>query len=109
MVDAIVLSGGGIEVERFPGLDPKVPQKAQIPLLGQPMVEWVVDALRSCPQIGRIVVVGHESLETLALRKMAAAVLPEADGIASNLRAGLDALPNAARVLGLSSDLPLLT
>src|SRR2546423_94772 len=106
MIDAIVLSGGEIEPERFPGLAAGTARRARVLILDTPMVEWVVRGLRDCRQIGRIVVVGHESLETLTLRALDATVTLEAGGIAENLRAGLDALPGARRILALSGDLP---
>ncbi|MBI3910400.1 MAG: nucleotidyltransferase family protein [Armatimonadetes bacterium] len=109
MVDALVLSGGAMEKERFRGFDPAIARKAQIPILGRPMVEWTVRGLRSCPQIGRIIVVGDQSLDTPALRELDATVIPERGDISENLRAGLQALPDARRVLVLSGDLPLLT
>ena len=109
MVDALILAGGAIERERFEGLDPAIARKAQIPLLGHPMVEWVVRGLRSSPEVGRIVAVAHEGLDTPSLRELGASVVPERGGIDANLRAGLEALPGAERVLALSGDLPLLT
>jgi CTP:molybdopterin cytidylyltransferase MocA len=109
MIDALVLSGGPIERDRFAGLDSQMERKAQLPILGRPMVEWVVRGLRTCPQVGRIVVVGHQSLAIPALGELDITLAPEAETIAQNLRAGLDALPNAHRVLGLSGDLPLLS
>jgi molybdopterin-guanine dinucleotide biosynthesis protein A len=108
-VDALILAGGEIEAERFPGLDPAVQRKAQIPLLGRPMMEWTAAAVRSCQAVERMVVVGHASLETPGLRELKARVVPEGAGIAANLWAGLEALPGAKRVLALSGDLPLLT
>jgi len=109
LADAIVLAGGGIERERFQGLSEEIGRKAEIPLLGRPMVEWVVRALRQTPRVGRVVVVGHPTLETARLRELEAALIPEAAGIAENLRAGLQALPGSERVLMVSGDLPLLT
>jgi molybdopterin-guanine dinucleotide biosynthesis protein A len=109
VVDALVLSGGAIERERFVGLSPDIVCKAQLPILGRPMVEWVVRGLRSCPRMGRIVVVGPEGIGTPSLRDRGVTLVPEPGGIAANLRAGLDALPGSQRVLALSGDLPLLT
>jgi molybdopterin-guanine dinucleotide biosynthesis protein A len=109
MIDALVLAGGAIERERFPNLGAQIERKAQIPILGRPMVEWVVRSLRACPQVGRIVVIGDRTLETPALSSLGAIVIGEAATIAENLRAGLDALADTQRVLGLSGDLPLLT
>jgi molybdopterin-guanine dinucleotide biosynthesis protein A len=108
-VDAIVLSGGDLETERFHGLGADIDCKAQIPLLGKPMVEWTVQGLRTCPRIGRIVVVGPPGVDTAAVRALGVIVVPEAGGIVENLRAGLDALPGARQILGLSGDLPLVT
>jgi molybdopterin-guanine dinucleotide biosynthesis protein A len=109
MVDALVLSGGEIERERFPEIDPGIRCKARIPILGRPMAEWVVQGLRSSQQVGRIVVVGRSSIETPSLRALDAEVVPEAGDISGNLRAGIQALTGSPRVLGLSGDLPLLT
>jgi len=109
VVDAIVLAGGGLERGRFQRLDPSIERKAQVPLLGRPMVEWAVRGLRSSPRVERVVVVGHPSLDTPALRELRATLVPEAGDIAPNLRLGLDALPGAARILTLSGDLPLVT
>jgi CTP:molybdopterin cytidylyltransferase MocA len=108
-MDALVLAGGELETERFTGLDPSVRRKAQIPVLGRPMVEWTVAAVRSCTGVKRIVVVGDESLATRELRDLNASVVPEGAGIADNLRAGLAALPGAAGVIAVSADLPLVT
>jgi molybdopterin-guanine dinucleotide biosynthesis protein A len=109
VVDALILSGGSIERERFLGLDRMPERKAQIPILGRPMIEWVVRGLRTCPQVERIVVVGHPGLETADLRALEATLVPEAEEIAANLRTGLGALAGARQVLALSGDLPLLT
>jgi molybdopterin-guanine dinucleotide biosynthesis protein A len=109
VIDAIVLAGGGLERERFPELDPGIQRKAQIPILGRPVVEHVVRALRETSATGRIVVVGHPSLASDQMLALDAQLVPEAGDIAANLRAGLDALPGAERVLALSGDLPLVT
>ena len=105
----MVLSGGSIETERFAGLDPAIARKAQLPLLGRPMVEWVVRALRAAEGLGRVVVVGHPDLATPGLRELAVELVPEAGGITENLRAGLEPLRGSERVLLVSGDLPLLT
>src|SRR5262249_9811750 len=107
-VDAIVLAGGALETERFPGIDAGVRRKAQLSLLGRPMVERVAQALRSCSQSGRIVIVGPESLASAERRALGVGVTPEAGSITENLRAGLDALPGGRRIFALSGDLPLL-
>lgn len=108
VVDALVLAGGELERERFAGAPPETARKAQLPLLGRPMVEWVVRGLRASQRVQRVVVVGDPSLDTPALRDLAVRLVPEQGGIAANLRAGLDALPGGERLLAVSGDLPLL-
>lgn len=109
MADAVVLAGGALELDRFPGMGPSVPAKAEIPLLGKPMVYWTVQALRACPAIRRIVVLGSPTLESAELRALDVTIAPEAGTINGTLRAGLDALPDADRVFCISADVPLLT
>ncbi|HEY3413830.1 MAG TPA: nucleotidyltransferase family protein [Armatimonadota bacterium] len=109
MTDAVVLAGGSLELDRFPGVDSSIPCKAAILLLGKPMVWWTVAALRACPAIGRIVVLGGPTLDSPDLRALDLSILPEAGGIAATFKAGLDALPDADRILGISADVPLLT
>lgn len=109
MIDALVLSGGAIERERFPGLSLQISCKAQLPILGRPMVEWVVQGLRSCPRIEQIVVVGDEDVDSPSLKEWGAVVIGETGGIADNLQAGLGALSGSRRVLALSGDLPLVS
>jgi molybdopterin-guanine dinucleotide biosynthesis protein A len=108
-IAALVLAGGPLERDRFPHASPAIAGKAQLPLLGRPLVEWTVAALRACPRIERIVVVGPESLATPTLAALDAAVCPEGGDIAANLWAGLWELREADRLLVLSGDLPLLT
>lgn len=106
-VAALVLAGGALEAERFPAAE--VARKAELCLLGRPLVEWTVAALRACVGIGRIVVVGDPGLATPALAALDAAVCPEVGSISANLWAGLWELRAADRLLVLSGDLPLLT
>jgi GTP:adenosylcobinamide-phosphate guanylyltransferase len=107
--DGLILAGGGIERDRFAPLDPRIQCKAQIPLLGRPVIDWVVAGLRAADnRIGRIVVVGRASLASAWLTRHGVTLVPEAGDIAANLRAGLQLLSESPRVLALSGDLPLL-
>jgi molybdopterin-guanine dinucleotide biosynthesis protein A len=109
MTDAVVLAGGKMEMERFQGMDPSVSAKAGIPLLGKPMVWWTVRAIRACPSIRRIIVLGGAGLNLSELRDLDITMVPEASTLSGALRAGLDALPDADRVFCISADVPLLT
>ncbi len=108
-MDVVILAGGELEVERFQGLEPLVPYKAAVPILGRPMVEWVIVAARSCPTVARIRVVTYPELQSPEWEELEATLVPQVGSIAGNLRAGLEALPDADRVLVLSGDLPLVT
>jgi GTP:adenosylcobinamide-phosphate guanylyltransferase len=108
-VDALVLAGGSLERDRFPSIDASIAAKAALPILGRPMVDWVFKALRQTPGVERIAVVGAEALLALTWTRCEAELVPERGEIAANLRAGLEALPGARRVLAVSADLPLLT
>lgn len=114
-VAAIVLAGGDLERERFPSLRPEIARKAAIPVLGRPLNEWTVAALRAVEAIGPIVVIGDSSLASPALEGFGAELVPERGTITGNLRQGLDCLLDGghlysakSRVLVVSGDLPLL-
>ncbi|MFN3651633.1 MAG: nucleotidyltransferase family protein [Armatimonadota bacterium] len=109
MIDAVVLAGGELERERFQGLTAAVDAKAEIPILGRPMVEWTVRALRETGAVDRIVVVGPASLSAGELRALGVDLIPERGGLAPNVRTGLEALSGSPRVLVLSADLPLVS
>lgn len=59
----IILAGG----EKGPLYEPTgFETKALIPIHGKPMIDWVIEAFHSQPEIGSIVVVGPEELEACA-------------------------------------------
>ena len=78
-----------------------VPHKAALPLAGRPMGVWVVEALRACPAIGRVVVAGD------GLDLPGAEVLPAGATIGATVEAALDAL--GTPLLVPTIDHPLLT
>jgi molybdopterin-guanine dinucleotide biosynthesis protein A len=105
--DAVVIAGGTIEDPRFRRAV-GVERKAEIPLLGRPLVEWAIEGLCSAPSVRRIVVVGAPEIATPSLWDAVDAVVPEGAGAVENLMRGLDALPGAESVLMVSGDLPLI-
>jgi len=103
--DAIVLAGGTITDPEFraaAGVD----CKSLLPLNGKPMAQWVVQALNSSQSIGSVVVVGPEELRD-ALPDCA--VLTEGTHEVENLTRGMDAFPDAERIVMVTSDMPLLS
>ena len=104
MPDAVVLAGGRPD----PSVAEGVPNKAFVPLLGRPMVEFVLAALRGAASVRRIALVGPLPLPP----SMAAAVdvpVSERGALIENLAAGLAALSGSEPVLAVGADIPLLT
>ena len=104
MPDAVVLAGGRPD----PALTEGVPNKAFIPLLGRPMVEFVLAALRQASSVRRIALVAPLPVP----RSVAAYVdLPvvEYGTLLDNAAAGLAALGGDQPVLAVGADVPLLT
>lgn len=100
--DAVVLAGGSSKDLA------NAPAKGVIDLNGRPMVEYVIDALRACPDISRICVVVPPGVRGEWQSK--ADVVVESNGsLTQNAIAGISALKSAKMVALLSSDIPLLT
>lgn len=104
-VNALVLGGGDGEP-----VDGTTGPKGFVNILGRPMIEWVVDALREAQTVKRIaVVVPDASLVSEQLRAKVDMVV-ENDGMFSdNCIAGLDAIRDGSHVLGVSADVPAIT
>jgi GTP:adenosylcobinamide-phosphate guanylyltransferase len=103
-VDAVVLAGGDGGV-----IDPAVRIKGLVPVAGRPMVEWVVDALRSAETVVEIAVVvpTAENLGPWA-DKVDKLVVSDARFI-DNAIAGIDSFRNDRHVLLATGDIPALT
>jgi GTP:adenosylcobinamide-phosphate guanylyltransferase len=103
-VDAVVLSGGEGAI-----IDPEVSIKGLVPVAGRPMIDWVVDALRSAETVAEIalVVPSAESLGAWA-DKVDRLVVSDASFI-DNAIAGAESFQSGRHVLGATGDLPALT
>lgn len=111
-MDAIV-TAGGIPTPQEPLFEiTKGQPKALIPIVGKPMVQWVLDALSDSKRIERIVVVGLSPKSGLKCRKPVVYV-PNQGKILDNLQAGVTALhqinPQAEHFLFVSGDIPTIT
>jgi molybdopterin-guanine dinucleotide biosynthesis protein A len=104
---AVVLAGGPRDA--VAALDPQAPNKAFVPIAGRTLVARTIDALRSTPQIGRIVVVAPPSARALPALEAADAWRPDGVTMSESLRNGLEALPPGDLVLVTASDLPILS
>ncbi|HUV04295.1 MAG TPA: NTP transferase domain-containing protein [Armatimonadota bacterium] len=107
-VDAVVIAGGTIsnpELRSAAGVD----CKSLIPLNGKPMVQWVVEALKSAQTISSVVLIGPPALAGMQFGRLADQVLAEETHEVDNLMKAADVLTAAERILMVSSDMPLLT
>ena len=106
--DAIVLAGGTIRDEAF-RTAVGVERRPLIPLLGKPLAQWVVEALRASRHIGRVAVISRSDLRDTSVAPLVDAFVDEGADEVDNLYRGIAALPNAERIVTVASDLVLLT
>ncbi|MBN1217975.1 MAG: nucleotidyltransferase family protein [Anaerolineae bacterium] len=111
-MDAIITAGGMCAPD-----DPLyqltgVEKKALIPLVGKPMISWVVDAVWRSGLVEHIAVVGLKSGDVDFGEARVDYADPKSD-IISNVLTGLDKLreinPLVKKILLVSSDIPLIT
>lgn len=102
-IDVIILAGGNAG-----GLDHSVACKGLVPICAKPMVQYVVEALRSCPPIRRIIAVMPEPGLGDWREKVDQIVVNDGN-IVDNFIAAVQTVPDDRRVLVLSADIPLIT
>jgi GTP:adenosylcobinamide-phosphate guanylyltransferase len=102
-VPVVVLAGGTTKPEIVAQGWPV--WRALAPVLGRPMIVWVLDALRAAKGTREIAVVGPEELRPVIGD---AALIEMGEGMWDNVAAGLRRFPGE-RVLLCSADVPLLT
>jgi len=78
-------------------------------LNGRIMVSYVVEALKAAERVDRVAVVGAPELKGHPDLATADLVIEEGEGRSENLFLGLDAFPDAERVLMVTSDMPMAT
>lgn len=102
-IDVIILAGGNPDQ-----LDEHVSCKGLVPICAKPMVEYVVDTLRTCPPIRRIVAVMPDTGRGKWQAKVDDIVVNDGN-IVDNFAAAVQRLSGDRRVLVLSADIPLIT
>jgi GTP:adenosylcobinamide-phosphate guanylyltransferase len=112
IMDAIV-TAGGINLSDDPLYElTGVEKKALIPLAGQPMIGWVVDALAQSGLIEHIAIVGLKPDE-VDFGEAPVYFVDSQGEMISNILAGLEKLqevnPSVKKILLCSSDIPLIT
>lgn len=103
-VDAVILAGSVNRIPLFPGNKPGF--KALVPMQGKPMIDTVVEALRGCPSVRRICVVGAEQVRR-HLGSSVDLVVPAGRSLVTNAWRGLEAA-ETERILYCNPDQPLL-
>jgi molybdopterin-guanine dinucleotide biosynthesis protein A len=106
-LDAVVLAGGPQDAvaQQHPG----APNKAFVEIGGKTLVARVLEPLRACASIGRIVVVAPPEVRGRADLAAADELRPDGRRITDSLRSGLAGFDPNAAVLIVASDLPVLT
>ncbi len=105
-IDVIVLGGGKLK-ENFSD-DFSITSKACLDINGKPMVEYVLDALRGCSDVGRIVLIGTDSFKDRWTKKVDKTLVGKGT-LTENLFAGVDFLKTKEPILLVSADVPLIT
>ena len=115
-IDAVILGGGTLK-----GLDGAAEaagaglgSKALLQLNGREMIEYIIEALRAAPSIGRIIVVAPAEAVVESWASKVETVIPSGDTIIENGVAGLSYLKETAqglpdRVIFMTCDIPLIT
>lgn len=106
-VTAVVLGGG--EVHDPMARDAGVEAKALVPIGGKPMGAYVLEALRGCSAVGRIVYVGPVDVRLRGLYDVA---VPSGRRLVDSLALGAGAAlahASGSRLLVLTADIPWVT
>lgn len=86
--------------------------KAMLDIAGQPMIQWVLDALDQAAMVERVVIMGLDQQPGLSSMK-AHSWIPNQGEMLQNIRTGiarvLEVDPEARHVLLVSSDIPAIT
>ncbi len=105
---AIILAGGGAEVEAF-AKHHGTANKALIDINGKPMFEYIFEAITACSRIRDVIIVGPADVLSRYARD-GVTVIKDSGDITDNCLAGIRSLPkDGRRVVLLTSDIPLVT
>jgi GTP:adenosylcobinamide-phosphate guanylyltransferase len=111
MLDAVVMAGFDPDRPDLLVAATNTPQKAFIDVAGRPLVWWTVQALRRCPLVGRIAIVGIDPELPIDLGEDVERLANVPDHLENVVR-GINHLlarqPEMEHCLIVSSDLPLL-
>jgi molybdopterin-guanine dinucleotide biosynthesis protein A len=102
---AILASGGADKLAHGLG----VPHKALIQLEGRALIDYVIAALKGCPELDRIVIVAHDDGAGPHLHTDVEVVRPQGGGFIEAIEAAGKALDDCDYLLLCTCDVPMLT
>lgn len=103
-IDALILAGGGEGKVAGVGGDLFL-----APLTSRPLIDYVVGAVRGCPEIRRIGLVGSAPVMDYCRQHPDILGIPAGEGMLESLANGVTALAPAGWLLVATGDIPLLT
>lgn len=103
-VDVLVLAGGSLKGFATA----KVASKGLIEVGGKPMIEYLIDTLRTCPSTGELVVALPSRAPQVAWAGKVDKILVGDGTLIENIEMGIKFLGTKAPILITSSDIPLL-
>jgi molybdopterin-guanine dinucleotide biosynthesis protein A len=106
-ISAVVLAGGA--PDEVSVLTPGAANKAFVPIAGRTLVARTLDALRSSPDVGRLVVVAPPATHRDEALAAADECRAAGETMSASLHAGLCDFPPEELVLVSASDLPVLS
>jgi len=102
-----IIAGGETAGSKLEGAGANL--KALLDIGGVPMVAHVVRAARATPSVGRVLVIGPESLREAVSAEGAELSVPRADTFIANIRMAAQALSDYAMILVTCCDIPLVS
>lgn len=105
-VEAIVLAGAAND-GKLSGVSDAA-YEALIPVAGRPMVHYVLDALRACESVERIILVGPREVLSKLDGLDGVEVVAAGESIVENLRRGIESMQTQGFALVVTSDIPML-
>lgn len=113
LVDALIMAGGIPEPDEplYPYTQGK--SKALLEIAGQPMIQWVLEALSNAQTIRRVLIVGLNQNDAPLRCQKALDFLPDHGGLIENVEAGVKWVVSHevadTHALLVSSDIPAIT
>ncbi len=109
-MDVIILAGGASSDDALSELTGGK-LKSMLEIAGQPMVQWVLDAVSNAPSVGTVVLIGIEDISGLTCRKPLV-TLPDGGALMDNIQQGAKTLqelhPEDTHVVSISADIPAI-